>query len=305
MRQIRAIFLSIVVFAQVCWSVNAVSGPTPSETNCGFYLDLEKDLGCWFKERDDSDYLVKYGYKFCNIFKNRALTWKDQRSAWVKKTTFCLQNGLKDFHAPANCLALEDAAFKMHPGCYRDGGFCNLSKWKKTTIVFAAFGIDILLKPTNSFGQAFRLLKDCVVGVSGTANALFERGRNLAETNPKLREELSKVFFLDGLSEKETDKYLNFALRRLLGEVQGADKRGIDAFVAIYGSSRPAVISLGDIAKKCVFNAAIDVDESCRQAAALAGSDQDFKAISSIPPQIDQQTIEEILNYRKKLKKGE
>lgn len=112
----------------------AFGAPKPSADSCNFYLDMEKEFGCWLREDHESNYFVQYGYKYCGLFKGRASVWKDERTIWSKKTSLCLQNAIREPSGPINCLKVESDAFSSHPGCYRSSGFCDLTKWQKTTV---------------------------------------------------------------------------------------------------------------------------------------------------------------------------
>jgi hypothetical protein len=182
--------------------------PIPSLENCHFYLDLEKEAACWFKPQDDSNYLVEYGYKYCRIFKQKALAWEDERTAWVDQTAFCLQNSLSGIHD--TCQHIEQRAFDSHPGCYRQAGFCKLGIWQKTTIVMTAMGLDFLLKPVNSFYQTFRLVQDCASDVPLEVEQLYAKINALVQSGQLSRDLASSLFLIDRMSSENLNLYLKY-----------------------------------------------------------------------------------------------
>ena len=193
-------FLSPMLWAQ----------PVPSSENCHFYLDLEKEAACWFKPQDDSNYLVEYGYKYCRIFKQKALSWEDARTQWVDQTALCLQEALVLSHPKQGCQQLESLAFDSHPLCYRKSGFCRLGIWQKTTIVMTAVGLDFLLKPVKSFYQTFRLLRDCISDVPSDVDELYEKTSEWVRSGRLSRELAASLFWVEQLSEENLKLYMSY-----------------------------------------------------------------------------------------------
>ena len=182
--------------------------PVPNQENCHFYLDLEKEASCWYKVQDHSDYLIEYGYKYCRIFKQKALSWEDERTTWVDRTALCLQEALtRSFDT---CQQIEQKAYDSHPGCYRKTGFCNLGTWQKTTIIMTAMGMDFLLKPVNSFYQGFRILKECVSDVPLELEELHVQMNKLVQSGQLSRNIASTLFMVEKMSEKNLNLYLKY-----------------------------------------------------------------------------------------------
>jgi hypothetical protein len=184
------------------------ASPVPSFETCHFYLDLEKEASCWFKAEDDSNYLVEYGYKYCRIFKQKGVSWQDERTAWVDRTAFCLQNALTDGHD--TCQQMEQKAFDSHPGCYRKAGFCNLGVWQKTTIVMTAIGLDFLLKPVNSFYQSFRLVKECTSDVPSEVEDVYTKIDAMVQSGQLSRDLASSLFLIDKMGGENLNLYLKY-----------------------------------------------------------------------------------------------
>lgn len=187
----------------------------PSLNSCHYYLDKEKETGCWFKEKNSSNYLVKYGYKYCSIFKNRSLKWQDARSQWVKKATLCLQSDLEGFRQLSNCKKLESRAFDSHPRCYVKSGFCDLNFNQKISIVWTAIGVDVLLKPTRSFYQAFKLTNNCMNALTYESDEIHTilTMMNFSESDS---ETLLEVLDVDTMDEFALRIYANKLLSTLL-----------------------------------------------------------------------------------------
>lgn len=165
-------FFNIVILI-LLFFVNA-QGASPSFTNCHFYLDKEKETGCWFQKKDSSDYLIKYGYKYCSTFNLKARTWNDERTAWVKNTAYCLQNELEHNSKNISCKRLEHKAYSLHSVCYLRSNFCNLSVSQMISILRTAIGLDVLLKPQSSFYQGFKIFSSCLNSKSEFINQLNE-----------------------------------------------------------------------------------------------------------------------------------
>jgi hypothetical protein len=280
----------------------AFAGPVPRADTCVFYLDMEKDIGCWLRESDQSDYLVQYGYKYCGIFKSKSAKWNDERAEWVKQTTLCLQKSMTA-KTQLNCLKIEDEAFSSHPGCYRASGFCQLSKWQKTTIVWAAAGIDVLLAPKQSSYQAVLLLKDCLEPVAvDVLNALRARAKYLAGTGSFVASQLFEIFAIDRVSEGDLEKYGRSALRKLLGADRGATAGAVKAFAELYATDNVAMLSYGQIENDCLQRQNPN-SQTCQAARAALKSSKEFADLKGVPTKVDSKVISEILAYRDQLQK--
>ncbi|MCB9091950.1 MAG: hypothetical protein H6620_05270 [Halobacteriovoraceae bacterium] len=182
--------------------------------NCHFYLDFEKDRGCWFDLKDSSDYFVKYGYKYCSTFENK--NWEDGRSKWVTKTRDCLQDFIRK-NKNMSCSDLENSAFDSHPGCYKEAGFCSLkTKWK-ASIVWTALDLDILLKPGKSIRQAFVLLGKCIKESELLKIlSLYVSVSSVGKSAQDLQGKVYEVLDTDRLPDENFEKYIDYAQARLI-----------------------------------------------------------------------------------------
>ncbi len=181
---------------------------TTAEINpCSYYLDKEKETGCWFHEKNSSDYLVKYGYKYCSTFNNKAKKWQDLRTQWVQETSLCLQKNLEN-SSSLNCVQLENKAFDSHPHCYASTGFCSLSLIQKTSIIWTIIGIDVLLKPNRSFYQGFRVLKNCLNELPPEIDELYKLAMKTSSHSESYEKAILHVLDADGLNDAELNNYL-------------------------------------------------------------------------------------------------
>lgn len=135
---------------------------SPSPGNCNYYLEKEKETGCFVKEDEPSDYLLNFGYRLCHIYHQKAKSWNDERLIFVRKVALCLQEELEKIPFHGNCKDLEEKAYASHPGCYVSTGYCELNPVQKSSIIWTAMAADALSKTGNkSLTYWFQLLKEC------------------------------------------------------------------------------------------------------------------------------------------------
>ncbi len=151
-RLVTFFFLSLPFFVEAAFL---------SASTCDYYLQKEKETGCYVKSENPSDYLINFGYRLCNIYHQKAEIWNDERSEFIRKVALCLQNELEKINFSGDCRDLEEKAFAVHPYCYKQTGYCQLSTYQKTTIIWTALAGDVLNRTTNPFVSGLQLLKDC------------------------------------------------------------------------------------------------------------------------------------------------
>lgn len=131
---------------------------------CDFYLCQELKNPCGLE-----GYNLSYGYKYCSrskfklLYEMKTTAGKD----WVPKTFQCLerqnlmdslaiqqQNDLKK----DTCKSIRKLAFKSHPDCYVEAGYCELSHAEQSNIIRLVF--YSALKPSGVI-QGLKLLDKC------------------------------------------------------------------------------------------------------------------------------------------------
>ena len=292
--------INLIMIALVFFSTTNLMAASPTNKNCDYYLDKEKETGCWFSANPQSDYLVKYGYKYCSIFRNQLVEWTDKREDWVKKTTECLQKEVQQVANPINCSRLEDHAWDSHPGCYRKAGFCALNASQKTSIVWTAIGADTLLSPARSFYQAFVLLGECLEGLPEETAAIQNRVMETVRQNPKLQQALIAAVDLERLSETEQKIYAKKALELLLTDSKKIGVRSIEAYTAVYGTKGRTAPALSEIKTECLTGK-VNMSGFCKEAASAAGSKANFESLRKIPLHVSEETIRDLINFKKQL----
>lgn len=294
------ILIRFIIIALVFLGTTSLIAASPTEKNCDYYLDKEKETGCWFSANPQSDYLVKYGYKYCSIFRNKLMVWTDKREEWVRGTTECLQKEVQQVSSPINCAKLEEYAWDSHPGCYSKSGFCALNPSQKTSIVWTAIGADTLLSPAKSFYQAFALLGECLVGLPEETAAVQNRILEIAKQNPKLKMALIDVVDLGHLSESEQRVYAKRVLELLLTNNKKIGPRSIKTYTVIYGTLNRKAPELSALKEEC-FTGKTSLAGVCKEVASTAGSKPNFESLRKIPLHISESTIQEILKFKKQL----
>ena len=205
--------------------------------NCHYYLDLEKDRGCWFNENDTSDYLVRYGYKYCSTFENKSKIWNKDKTDWAISTRNCLQAYVKSNQKSLTCEKLESKAFDSHPKCYKDAGFCKLGASNQVSIIWTAVDLDIFRKFDKSIKQAFYLLKDCIKISLLKLFSLQTTVKNIAQNKPLLISQLNQILDINKVPDSFIEKYIDFAQMKLISmERKNVKPNEVSAYQDAIGS---------------------------------------------------------------------
>jgi hypothetical protein len=107
----------------------------PDRDTCQAYLDLEAITSCREQVPFNQEYLISYGHKYCQIFLKKGPRWPRRLAEWGAETRYCLQNELINNYLFLNCQGINAFAFKSHPKCYQEAGFCDLSLPEKLLII--------------------------------------------------------------------------------------------------------------------------------------------------------------------------
>ncbi len=127
---------------------------------CLFYKEINDAINCPKTNNFSVNYLVDYGYKYCEKFLQKETLWNDERSIWIAEVRECLKEELSE-RDDLTCQNVKTIGFNSHPKCYEKAGFCNLSPAHQKSILKEALGLDILRTPYLSFKQGITLLLQC------------------------------------------------------------------------------------------------------------------------------------------------
>lgn len=225
--------LAIIAFSTV---VNAAEWPKADFKDCGFYTRVENILNC---QPQGHDYLVNYGFRYCEEFKKQTGEWSDQAKKWVQDTGQCLQEMLSDNRANriAPCSQLEEFAFDVHPICYKQYGICKLPLTDKYNIITTVRGVDYLSR--RSFMQGLNVALSCINEmVSIEENATFNRVvASTSSFSDQDRLIATDVFYQapkDSISSRR--EYFRYALSLLIGDMNNpASRSTVEMYANYYG----------------------------------------------------------------------
>lgn len=127
---------------------------------CLFYKEINSAMNCPKTNHFSVNYLVDYGYKYCEKFLKKEQEWNDKMSIWIHEVRECLKEKLI-FRDDLSCQNVKSIGFNSHPRCYFEAGFCHLSHVQQESILKEALGIDILRIPYLSLKQGVTLLVQC------------------------------------------------------------------------------------------------------------------------------------------------
>jgi hypothetical protein len=205
----------IIVFATS--DCIASSWPMPKFEDCSFYPKVEKVLNC---SGSGHDYLLSYGFHYCEEFRTRSKTWSPKGQAWTKDTMLCLQEMLKDNKDKrlSPCSQLKDFAFDAHPICYKQYKVCDLSLSDQLSIISTVRFLDYFTQ--QAVLQTLNVAVSCIGElISKEENATFKRMiEATASYSSDERRAASKVFDLAPTSSiADRRKYFKNALSLLIG----------------------------------------------------------------------------------------
>lgn len=119
-------FFFLVTF----FSLNAIS-----KNECDYYKTQNNILTC----SSETNYLLKYGHKYCLAFTDLMTNTKSENlKKWVINTRSCLQEMIQDNskrYAKNDCNKLKEFAFDVHPICYKESNICELSLLEKNSVL--------------------------------------------------------------------------------------------------------------------------------------------------------------------------
>ena len=98
------------------------------QRSCDFYENcIENTFSC-----GASGYPMGYGKKYCSKFLQFYNDFPEPAQKWIDLTLVCLKRALKPVaisqKTAYTCDSIKNIAFKSHPQCYVDSGFCELFK---------------------------------------------------------------------------------------------------------------------------------------------------------------------------------
>lgn len=153
-------FLLLLTHAQLIYSIE------PSGFHCDFYQDLDEKKNC--SADKDANYLIGFGYYFCNKFGPLMEKWttQDPKTVWSFEVRRCLQRELLNYtnkNAESSCQEIQDFAFDSHRGCYVESGFCQLKLNDQKEILEGLTDIKILEEFSTIKQQGLDVFGDCYI----------------------------------------------------------------------------------------------------------------------------------------------
>lgn len=118
--------MKIMLLLTLFLSVSFASECVPNNTDCSFYLCLEKEKKCGYR-----GFPLRYGYRFCQYFEGME-TYSEKLNTWLSDTRICLQEKLKanDY----SCQYMFYNSIQDHVSCYEDSGYCALDKGERRIV---------------------------------------------------------------------------------------------------------------------------------------------------------------------------
>ena len=88
-------------------------------------------------------------------------------------------------------------AFESHPTCYKDSGYCSLTKEERLQVLSTVAGINLLLKLDESLLQYMSVVRKCVEageynGIIETFNKILQDKENIKQFGQK---KIKEIFF--------------------------------------------------------------------------------------------------------------
>ncbi len=271
--------------------------------NCNFYLKEEMRRHCVEKKRDSSDYYSNYGYFYCRKFNSLLSETKNNKlTNFINITRPCLQKALNNEEIKKrSCQYSESHAFKSHPKCYIEGGYCKLDKQERLKVMSLVAGMNLIYKIEESLLQYMAVQKGCYnnnehVGILESFKIIYEDLKNINNIG---KEKIIKIFFSTPKTVESTVIFFQKAVSILK-----------------YGSSTETTNALASQYLKLKYNKTISTQteecfktlmEDCfKQQIITSGGGEEFSGVSDLalairrkPLDINQK-LEKISNLKEK-----
>lgn len=99
--------------------------------SCDYYLCREKEHSCGKK-----GYYLGFAYKYCKKAEHKLVRRMSERGKnWSRDVALCLQQSVERIPYDENCHDAKKSAVNDHRECYRDTGFCELSKRDRFNVI--------------------------------------------------------------------------------------------------------------------------------------------------------------------------
>lgn len=144
------------VFVVLLFISSAVA-QVPSGSNCDYYQHLEDQKRCLSK---GSDYLMNYGHFYCSIFLKKAKAWGGEKAEWLEKVALCLQEKVDEVK-DLSCRQMEGHAFRTHSDCYKETGFCDLSRRARIAILQTLIKKPLFYRLPETISEAREIFGHC------------------------------------------------------------------------------------------------------------------------------------------------
>jgi hypothetical protein len=113
--------------------VALLASASQARTECDYYLEKADALGC-----DASNYLVRYGYRYCRKFESRHEKFSSRARPVLASLRTCLIEVMES--SRPTCATSAKIGYGSHADCYVASGFCELKRSDKIDILWRIRG---------------------------------------------------------------------------------------------------------------------------------------------------------------------
>ncbi|XP_019856292.1 PREDICTED: uncharacterized protein LOC109584838 [Amphimedon queenslandica] len=163
MASLAMLFLFSLYSISTCTATDSCQEMAASG-NCAFYSEcVEKRVPC-----GPNGYALGYGGKYCIKFGENIDCFPANGQQWINKVRICLETALVNstvYRNNATCEDIKDYAFKTHPQCYLDAGFCSVILDSPTNLycLYKVFDVKDFFSKL-AINQVYQTLKSCASG---------------------------------------------------------------------------------------------------------------------------------------------
>lgn len=127
---------------------------SPYIGSCSYYLCREKEHACGTK-----GYYLGFAYKYCqqSVDKLNA-KMSEQGKTWSKNVAICLQQSVEKIPYEDNCSDVKKSAINEHVNCYKETGFCELSKRDQLKVIWM---VHRELRHPQIMKEGFSIVNEC------------------------------------------------------------------------------------------------------------------------------------------------
>lgn len=143
--------------APVCEPPPEVVDQLEGATRCASYIAVSSCAECDYyscreNNREEScgedGYYLGFARRYCLLFTEQTIPrLSTQGKKWIEDVRPCLQEGMEILSDTASCDLVREHGYSIHPGCYVDTGFCELSITDMLAILNTVAPQDLGVQP--------------------------------------------------------------------------------------------------------------------------------------------------------------